>query len=277
MSDDFYVVPVSGGKDSQLTLAEAVDAHGRDNVLGVYHPTGFDHPLTLAHLDYMRDRYGVDIDETVAQYADMRDLLDRRNAIPGRIARFCTEEFKIKAFTAWLDGFAQRVPLGRVVVLMGMRAAESRQRAENYGELSPDDVFSLRDLNPKKIPKRHELVRCQLPIVDRTTPRVYADLRNRGDRINPLYERGHTRVGCYPCILAGQRDYVLAAKDPIGRENVIMLRDFKALLVAAHEGKYEPEVIIEHDIDALLDIADSDPFGFHETLTDGGGCSWCVG
>ena len=58
------VVPVSGGKDSQACLKMAVSEVGADHVIGLFCDTQFEHPLTYAHVDKMRNLYGVRI-ETV--------------------------------------------------------------------------------------------------------------------------------------------------------------------------------------------------------------------
>lgn len=270
-----YVVPVSGGKDSQAVLSVAVEKHGAANVIALHNYTGIDHPLTMEHMEWMEGFYGVPIEHTVnPKYADMWDLIDKRNTIPGRNARFCTQELKIRAMNHWLDG--RRNQLKDLVVLMGMRQQESRERAARYDDITPDDVFSLCDLNANQVPKRFKDVRVMLPIVDRSTSWVYEFMRKRGEKLNPLYARGHRRVGCYPCILASKHDFRLAARDPVGRETLIKLRDFKDLIVEARKIE-DPSIIVRHDLHQLLDEVDADPFGFYadEDDDDAGGCQFC--
>lgn len=274
-SDNLYVVPVSGGKDSQLVLSLAVERYGRERVVAVHHYTGIDHSLTYEHLGWMQEHYGVPIEYTTnPKYRDMWDLIDRRNTIPSRLARFCTDELKIQAFNHWLN---RRRDLHRIVVLMGMRSPESQQREARYAGIAPDDEFNLKDMNPKKVWAKFRVVRVRMPIVTMTTPAVFNMLRDRGERINPLYARGHKRVGCYPCILAGKNDYRLAARDPEGRETIVKLRDFKAFLAyGLLKGKYEPDVIIPHDLDEILET-DDDLFGFYDDADDAdAGCQWCA-
>jgi 3'-phosphoadenosine 5'-phosphosulfate sulfotransferase (PAPS reductase)/FAD synthetase len=35
-----------------------------------------------------------------------------------------------------------------------------------------------------------------------------------------LYAKGHKRVGCYPCLLANNNEWQMAAQDPVGRQNI---------------------------------------------------------
>lgn len=275
--DAIYVVPVSGGKDSQLVLARTTDRFGTDpeRVYAVHNYTGYDHSLTYAHLSYLEDRYGVRIEYSGnPRYEDIRDLMNKKTMIPGRTARFCTDELKIQAFNHWLLQFpvAKRA---RMVVLFGMRAPESDRRAERYSGVAEDDEFSLRDLNPHKVWKSCAMVRARLPIVQMTTTAVFEELRARGDRVNGLYARGHQRVGCYPCILAGVREFRRCAADPEGRERIIELASFKEML--RHAKGYNENVTIEHDLERILEGID-DPFGFGDAAADEeqGGCQWCA-
>ena len=102
---DRILVPVSGGKDSQVTLSMAVKRDGAAAITGVHNYTGIDHSLTYAHMRWMSEFYGVPIvftNEEDAKYKDIFDLMERRDMIPGRKARLCTDEFKIQAMNRWL-------------------------------------------------------------------------------------------------------------------------------------------------------------------------------
>lgn len=288
MNETTYVVPVSGGKDSQAVLQWAIAEHGRDRVVALHHWTGIDSSVTYAHIAYMSAFYGVPIGRTHnPKYEDVLDLIEKRKMVPGRLARVCTEEFKIRAFGFWLDKCG--LDLSTVVVLMGMRGDESQNRNRKYGDLSPTDVFSLRDLNPKKVPKRHEPVRVMLPIVDWPRQRVFDYIASAGAKVNPLYARGHKRVGCYPCLLAGPRDWRLAARYEDGRA---MLEAFNKLKwdthdYAANTPARKPVIwlkddTISRDIDAMLWAESSsnpafDPFNLLHDEEDGGGCDICAG
>lgn len=268
-----YIVSVSGGKDSQLVLSLAIEWYGRENVEAVHHYTGIDHSLTYEHMKWMEDFYRVPIQYTSnKRYKDMWELIDKSNAIPSMFGRFCTKELKIHAMNAWLR---KRGELSDLVCLLGMRGAESQNRAKNYSDLNPEDEFSYQDLAPDKVPMDLAPVRVRLPIVNMSTGDVFAMLKARGEKVNPLYSRGFTRVGCFPCILAGKGTYRMAARDPEGRATIIKLRDMREMLSITKD--LDPTIIIPHDLDAILaESLDSDPFGFNEPDDDtAGGCQWC--
>lgn len=274
--NNIYIVPVSGGKDSQAVLSKTVKRYGAARVRAIHNYTGIDHSLTYAHMKWMEGQYGVAIEFTShPKYKDMWDLIDQRNTIPGRLARFCTDELKIQATNHWLS-LQPKADLTRYVFLMGMRIPESQNRAKKYAGLEPEDEFSYRDLNPHKVRAAYKVCRARLPIVTMTTPAVFQYLRDAGEKVNPLYAMGHKRVGCYPCILAGPNDYRIAARDPEGRETIIKLRDFKDHVVAMKEIR-RPEIIIPWDLDVILENLDDDPFGFYAGADDADtGCQWCA-
>lgn len=264
------LVPVSGGKDSQACVALAVDEFGVEQVEMVHQHTGFDHPLTYTHMQYMVERYSVPLITIKSEkYVDVPDVIAGTNIIPNSRVRVCTEELKLKPWFAWLK---KQPDKDSILIWLGMRAPESTQRMERYAEFRNDEVFDLGDLQPRKTPKAIRHIKCQLRIVEQTTPWVFEFLRSRKDKINPLYGMGHFRVGCFPCALAGKRTMHLTARDPVGRQHMQAL-DVQVKRVFAIRKFDEPERVFEHDLQAILEHKDADPFGLRDD--DGGGCSWC--
>lgn len=268
------LVPVSGDKDSQMCFAMAVDLVGPERVLGIHQDTGFDHSLTHEHMRYMRERYGADIISIKSdKYDGVIDVMMSQVIIPGRFARTCTRALKTDPWFKWLSKQPDR---GTLTVWLGMRAAESNDRRANYGDLDEDEVYSMGDLG-NKCPAACRDVLVQLPIVQRSTPSVYEFFRKRKDKINPLYSRGHKRVGCFPCALGGNGTMRLAARDPEGRENLAQMSGaVQAIFWAKPVDK--PESIFRHDLEKILE-GEHDPFGLLEPIADDeqteGGCSWC--
>ena len=59
------IVPVSGGKDSQVVLSLALKT-GRP-IVCVHQNTGYDHPDTYAQIDAMEKFYGVKVEHTISE------------------------------------------------------------------------------------------------------------------------------------------------------------------------------------------------------------------
>lgn len=263
------LVPVSGGKDSQACMRLAVDSFGHSNVLGIYEDTGFDHSLTLEHLKYMSSHYGVPIVSLKSKrYNSVPECMED-NGWPTSGARSCTRILKMKPWFDWLkEHAAEHEPF---VVYLGMRAQESYVRKQNYGHLIEDETYELSDLY-EKVPKPIRKVRVALPIVQWSKAGVFSFLKLKNDKVNPLYAKGHPRIGCFPCVMSTRRQVELAARDPEGRRNIQLL--FKAAAVAREKnGKtFIPEDWTHID----EDLRSHDPLGFYEDDENGGACQWCV-
>lgn len=224
------IVPVSGGKDSQVCARLAIQRFKREQLRFVHQRTGYDHPDTYAHLVYMEKRYKIKIEYTQSEkYKDVFDLIEKVGYFPGQVARGCTSRLKQHPFAKWLRDNKFTEP-DSCLIYMGMRADESSKRGSKYGHLDDEDEFYLPDISSEYgLEFRH--VAVTLPIVTWTTEKVFNFLRGCGDKINPLYAKGHHRVGCYPCLLARNAEWEAAARDPIGREHIKRLLDIEQKFV----------------------------------------------
>jgi len=221
------IVPVSGGKDSQVVLSLAKQT-GRD-IVCVHQNTGFDHPVTYAQLKAMESFYGVTIHHTVSE--GMLTFLERSGYFPNSAARGCTQRLKQRPFADWLQ--KNKYDKTNAEIWFGMRSDESRNRADKYGEITMDDDICLADIglfygSTKKLREGIGAIAVKLPIVDWTTEQVFDHLAREAAPVNVLYSRGHSRVGCYPCLLARKSEWQMAAKDETGRahiESMVALED----------------------------------------------------
>jgi len=197
------VVPVSGGKDSQVCLQLAIQQFGASQVLGLFCDTKFEHPKTYQHIETMRHLYGVEIQVLNAGSVDEKCL--KYGRFPSGAARFCTDELKMRPSRDFYHALA--LSQGGFEVWYGMRTGESSQRSARYASVIDSDLYQPHELFPVKYPKRLGSlgVRFRLPIVGWHTSEVMSAL---GDRANPLYAEGFGRVGCFPCLASGARNMV---------------------------------------------------------------------
>jgi len=207
------VVPVSGGKDSQATLILAM-ADGRE-VIPVFNETGWDHPDTYDHLQYMVRFFGVELQ--VTQYDEaptMPDIIRRQGKFPFGRGRFCTSEYKRTAFKRWL----YTIP-GELEIWLGIRSDESGQRKRKYSAFSQSELFAMDDLFPKRYPKKITS-RCmyRLPLLESSRDAVFDIIKRAGMKHNPLYDQGFDRVGCFPCLVAGKPTQEKAFATDFGKD-----------------------------------------------------------
>ena len=188
------VASISGGRDSaamSLYLTELGIEHER-----VCMDTGWESQITY---DYLRgpltDKLGP-ITEIRGEL-DFVQLVEKKGLFPSRVMRFCTEELKVFPVMQWL---AERSDITDLVNATGIRRGESRAR-EAALEWEWSDGFDL------------EVWR---PLVAWTSADVAAIHRRHGLAMNPLYDMGASRVGCWPCIHARKKEIALVARvDPM--------------------------------------------------------------
>jgi 3'-phosphoadenosine 5'-phosphosulfate sulfotransferase (PAPS reductase)/FAD synthetase len=231
----WIVASVSGGKDSTaliLALLEAADRGEipRELLRFVFADTGWESHETYLYIDYLREKMAITID-VVGVDGGMRARIRHRAGFPGRMQRWCTRELKIEPLRAYHDRLIEASELDTVSV-MGIRSEESESR--KHAVEWEDDQEGPRSWGGY----------IWRPLV-RWTIQDVLEIHNRhGIKVNPLYQRGHNRVGCYPCIYASKEEIALIAQhapsviDEIGALEEEML----ALRIARNEerpGRYK--------------------------------------
>lgn len=223
------VVPISGGKDSQACLKLAVETVGSRAVIGLFCDTGWEHPLTYAHIRTLEDRYQVAIFKLIAGSVSQQVL--RMQRFPAPRIRFCTSNLKIRPSKWFYESLV--LVSGAFEVWYGMRAGESADRTVRYAGIVGAECYMPHEVNgeyPKKLGTAG--VRFRLPIVDWSTSEVMDYLRGES---NPLYAAGFKRVGCFPCLAsaasqqnnafnfdtfgASQKQQVITLENAIGKKH----------------------------------------------------------
>jgi len=203
------VASVSGGKDStalSLWLTENGVEHTR-----IHMDTGWEHPDTEEYLrDYLPGVLGPIT--VLGRPGGMRGLIEGRGGLPPRrLRRYCTIELKVQLASTFCDALPES-PVSAV----GVRADESAKRAAmtEWEQMKGVDAETWR------------------PLLRWTYDDVIAIHKRHGVRPNPLYLRGHNRVGCWPCIHAKKAEIRLMASDPVMplRERVAPLEQRMAQL-----------------------------------------------
>jgi 3'-phosphoadenosine 5'-phosphosulfate sulfotransferase (PAPS reductase)/FAD synthetase len=238
------LVPLSGGKDSQACLKLALETHSSAEVRGLFCDTQWEHPLTMRHLEMLRDLYGpVRIDRV--SDGSVPDQILKHRGFPLGGNRFCTEELKIWPTKRYCKALAEEQGSrltnkkrkisasddGGFQVWYGMRSAESGERRARYQDKIDMELYPPHEVLKKYPQYLAKLgVRFRLPILDWSTEEVFDYLggrptKERPTQANPLYQ-WFDRVGCFPCQVSGDKNMEKAyAFDAIGaKRRVIIMR-----------------------------------------------------
>ena len=270
------VISYSGGKDSTALLIHAIEVLGRDNFRVVYQDTGYEHSTHYEYIDYIQKKLDVEIEIVRSEkYTGMFDMIEKKNALPNAMSRFCTDELKQKPFKEWL-----RRNKNIRSVWIGIRAEESKARKERYSDYGEDNGFPL-SAYPVFGKKEFSNIMVYLPIVEWTEAKVWEYHDNYNIKPNPQYLSGAKRVGCYPCILASDRAWKLAWETKEGKDNINTLNKLEQH-VQNSRGKTKNGHIITlrrnqtvKEFIRIMEVEDSqaEMFDDKEELS----CSWCKG
>jgi 3'-phosphoadenosine 5'-phosphosulfate sulfotransferase (PAPS reductase)/FAD synthetase len=209
---DRIIVSVSGGKDSVATALHLRElGHEFDMV---FMDTGWEHPDLYTHLDYLEGVLGP-IHRVSAKIPDLpAEVLPDVEAIeqlvgrspsafvrwtaqkamfPSRRVRWCTSKLKVRPFLDYVESLDEDI-----INAVGIRADESAARAK----------LPERELMPGA-----EHIEVWRPIIRWTEAQVIEIHQRHGVKPCPLYLRGSTRVGCWPCIQSNKAELSELAKD----------------------------------------------------------------
>lgn len=175
------VASVSGGKDSAATslwLSEMGIEHDR-----VFCDTGWEHEDTYEYIRGPLEQKLGPITWLIPP-RQMENLIEHKGMFPSRLRRFCTQELKVRPLAKHIKAI---VDAGEDVVnAVGIRAGESEARSK-MPAWEWQDGFD-----------------CEVwrPLLEWSEQDVIDIHHRHGLRPNPLYLRGASRVGCWPCVYA---------------------------------------------------------------------------
>ena len=217
------IVQFSGGKDSQACLIWAVKKYGKENITAVFCDTGWEHEITYKHIDDICKNLGVKlIVLRNNKYKDFVDMSIKKTRFPSTTRRFCTSELKIIPMVDYILSQDESF-----IIIQGIRSSESARRAKLEVECSYfKEYFSEESKNlyhkkaVKEWCKTHDASVLR-PIFNWSSQDVIDYILVNGQRPNPLYERGFSRVGCFPCIMCRKREVQLISKDEWAKNRLI--------------------------------------------------------
>lgn len=228
------LVSFSGGKDSQACLIKAAQQYGADRIEAVFCNTGWEHPLTYKHIEDVCMKMGVKLVTLKSKkYTDFVDMSIMRSRFPSSQRRFCTSELKIKPMIDYVLSLNDSC-----ILIQGIRAQESEERSKlpyecNYFGEYYERVKKMRkgkevemwkqDYRRKDVLKwcEHNDASVSRPIFRWSDQAVIDYILVAGQLPNPLYRKGFSRVGCYPCIMCRKLEIKLISKDEWGARRLI--------------------------------------------------------
>ena len=228
------IVSFSGGKDSQACLIQAVNQYGADKIEAVFCDTGWEHPDTYQHINDVCSLLNVKLVTVRSKkYNGFVDMAIKRLRFPSTTRRFCTSELKIKPMIDYILSLTEPC-----LIVQGIRAKESTERAKLPYECNYFGEYferTTRVRKGKEVQKwkqdyrRKDIIRwCKQydasvlrPIFQWSAQEVINYILGADQKPNPLYSRGVSRVGCFPCIMCRKQEVKLISQEEFGRNRLI--------------------------------------------------------
>lgn len=225
------LVSFSGGKDSQACLIQATKQYGTDKIEAIFCDTGWEHPDTYKHITDVCTQMGVKLTTLKSKY-DFVSLAIYKKRFPSTNARFCTSELKMKPMIDYVLSLKDSC-----IIIQGIRAGESAARAAMEDECMYFKSYFQLNKNGKKETYRGKEVRewcskCDAsvirPIFRWTAQNVIDCILNAGQKPNPLYYKGFSRVGCFPCIMWRKREVLQLMQDEPMKQRLLTAEQLMA-------------------------------------------------
>lgn len=228
------IVSFSGGKDSQACLIQTARQYGADRIEAVFCDTGWEHPETYQHISDVCRQLDVRLVVLRSQkYKDFVDMSIKRSRFPSSQRRFCTSELKIRPMIDYILSLTEPC-----LIIQGIRAKESEERAklpyecnyfgEYYERIKKSRKEKIVEVWKQDYRRKDVLKWCERydasvsrPIFQWSAQEVIDHILSSGQKPNPLYSRGFSRVGCYPCIMCRKQEVKLISQEEFGRSRLI--------------------------------------------------------
>ena len=208
------IVSFSGGKDSQACLIQASREFGAKNIEAVFCDTEWEHEETYRHVHNVVDQLGVKLITLKNKNGGFESLCKRMKWFPDTQKRNCTVQLKIQPMIDYILTHDDDL-----TIIQGIRAAESASRsklpcsADYFAEYFTNNNKSLyRKTDVKNWCKNHQAI-VSRPMFGMSAQEIIDFILYNGQQPNPLYRRGCSRVGCYPCIYARLLEVKIMRKD----------------------------------------------------------------
>ena len=206
---------------------------GGGNLTAVFCDTGWEHPDTYKHVNDVCLQMGVRLITLKSKY-DFVSLAVHKKRFPSTNARFCTSELKMKPMIDYVLSLKESC-----IIIQGIRAGESTARAAMEEEcmyfksyFQPNKKGRTENYRSKDVKEWCSQFDASVlrPIFKWSAQQVIDCILDAGQKPNPLYYRGFSRVGCFPCIMCRHKEIELIAKNRTEMKKILIICVLFALI-----------------------------------------------
>jgi 3'-phosphoadenosine 5'-phosphosulfate sulfotransferase (PAPS reductase)/FAD synthetase len=223
LKDRPLVANISGGKDSTAMALFFIE-----NDLSfdpIFCDTGWEHEETYAYLDYLEtivlkrpikrlrnEKY------FTTEQGGYQELVKKNIFFPSNVIRSCTLELKVYPQLDYIDQIRSETKK-KPISAVGIRKEESQARS-TLSEFEEKDESTI-----------------WRPLIDWSFQKIVDIHKRHGVVPNPLYTRGFSRVGCFPCIFARKGEIKHAYREMPERFDIIRNLEQEVKTLAKDKGR----------------------------------------
>lgn len=170
---------------------------------------GLSHKMVLVHSDLKemewepmhdfitRNGFGLPL-HVVGSEMSFFDLARKYGRLPSGRQQFCTDFLKTKPIGAFIHDYMSKHGLTKAINATGMRAEESKRRAEKKPFVYSKGKKTSNMVKPKIHPSHK--IWDWMPIFDYTTTDVWGEIASAGQEPHHVYSLGFSRLSCVFCV-----------------------------------------------------------------------------
>ena len=244
LKDRPLVANVSGGKDSTAMILHLMELNL--NFEAVFCDTGWEHEQTYEYLDYLEKFV---LKQPIKRLRNEKyfktdtrggyeELVLNKIFFPSNVIRTCTLELKVAPQLEYMDEVRAKYKK-KPISAVGIRKEESQARSK-LGPFEEKDESTI-----------------WRPLIEWTVDEVIAIHKRFNVAPNPLYTRGFSRVGCFPCIFARKSEIKHAFQESPERFERIRQLETEVKELAKEKGRKEAvySFFKRGNVDTVLDWA----------------------